>query len=65
MRLTGAPGLGCANIVALARARFDSRKLFSACSDHSIDALHLAVSFKKSLNGCRIFTLVAPGMKRL
>ena len=38
--LTGTPGIGCANIVALARRRFYSRKLFSACSDHSIDALH-------------------------
>ena len=32
-RLMGAPGIGCPNIVASARARFDSLKLVLASSD--------------------------------
>ena len=49
-RLTGAPGIGCINIVAFARARFHSRKLFSARPDHSIVALHFVVPFNKSFS---------------
>ena len=52
-----------ANIVTLDRASYESRQLFLACSDHSIDALHFVVPFDKSLSGSRIFA--APGMKRL
>ena len=62
MGLTGAPRIGCVNIVAIARVRFDSQKLFLACSDYSIDALHFVVPFNKLLSGLRIFAV--PGMKR-
>jgi hypothetical protein len=61
-RLTGAQRIGCANIVVSSEARFDTRKFFSDCSDHSMDALRSFVLYKKSLSGWGI--LAAPGMKR-
>ena len=61
-RLMGAPGIGCANIVALARARFDSLKLVLASSDQIMGMLPFFAPYSKSLRGCKI--LAAPGMKR-
>jgi hypothetical protein len=49
-RLIGAPGTGCTNIVAFARARFDSQKEFSVCSDHSMSALVFFAPFSRSLS---------------
>ena len=62
VRLTGAPSIGCASVVASARARLDSSKLFSACLDHTMGLLPLFAPFNVSFNGCNIFA--GPGMKR-
>jgi hypothetical protein len=53
-RLIGAPGTGYANIVAFARAPFDSRKTSSDRTDHSMSALLFFNPFKRSLSGCSV-----------
>jgi hypothetical protein len=61
-RLIGTPGTGCANIVAFARARFDSREASSDRTDHSMSALLFFNPFRRSLSGCSVSA--ALGIKR-